>query len=203
MEIIYFGHSCFRLEHEGYSLVIDPFQDVRGYADVRTVADMVLCSHDHFDHAAVSGVKYRASGRQNPFGITMIQTFHDDVYGQKRGKNLVHIITCCGKTLVHLGDLGHMLNEDQLKHIRCCDCLMIPVGGVYTIDSVQAWQLIGEINPRIAIPMHYRNGKYGLDNIGTLAEFLTHSNRKIAVTAQETFTLPEESDLLLVPAVKE
>ena len=80
---------------------------------------------------------------------------------------------------------------------------MIPVGGVYTIDSVQAWQLIGEINPRIAIPMHYRNGKYGLDNIGALAEFLTHSNRKIAVTAQETFTLPEESDLLLVPAVKE
>ncbi len=203
MEIVYFGHSCFRLEHEGYSLVIDPFRDVRGYADVHTTADMVLCSHDHFDHAAVSGVKYKASGRKNPFGITMMQTFHDDVHGQKRGENLVHIITCCGKTIVHLGDLGHMLSEEQLKHIRQCDCLMIPIGGVYTIDSDQAWQLIEQVNPRIVIPMHYKNGKYGLENIGGLAEFLTHSNRKIAVITQTAFTLPEENHLLLVPTVKE
>ena len=203
MEIVYFGHSCFKLTQDGFSVVIDPFKDVRGYADIHTTADMVLCSHDHFDHAAVSGVKYKASGRQNPFGITKMQTFHDEVRGQKRGENLVHIIRCDGKTLVHLGDLGHMLGQAQLRHIQGCDCLMIPIGGVYTIDAEQARELIEQVNPRIAIPMHYRNGKYGFQNIGTLADFLQRSNRKIVAAASEAFSLPEESDLLFVPAVKE
>lgn len=203
MEITYFGHSCFQITHENFSLVIDPFEKVRGYRDVHTTADMVLCSHDHFDHAAVSGVKYRPGGGKSPFAVTMMQTFHDDVKGQKRGENIVHIIRCEGKTLVHLGDLGHMLGESQLRHIENCDCLMIPIGGVYTIDSAQAWQLIRQIKPRIAVPMHYKNGKYGFENIGTLAEFLTRSDRKIAVAATEVFSLPEEEHLLLVPAVKE
>ena len=133
----------------------------------------------------------------------MMQTFHDEVRGQKRGENLVHIIRCDGKTLVHLGDLGHMLGQAQLRHIQGCDCLMIPIGGVYTIDAEQARELIEQVNPRIAIPMHYRNGKYGFQNIGTLADFLQRSNRKIVAAASEAFSLPEESDLLFVPAVKE
>ena len=77
MKITYFGHSCFRFDEDGYKLVIDPFKDVDGYNDVKTSADMVLVSHDHFDHNAVSGVKRKVSGKENPFNITMMQTFHD------------------------------------------------------------------------------------------------------------------------------
>ena len=93
MKITYFGHSCFRFEEDGYALVIDPFKDVEGYNDVKTSADMILCSHDHFDHNAVSGVKRKVSGKDNPFSVTMMQTFHDEKMGQERGKNLVHIIS--------------------------------------------------------------------------------------------------------------
>ena len=201
MELEYLGHSCFRITHNGFTIVIDPFKNVRGYNDVKTTADMVLCSHDHFDHNAVDGVKRKRSFAQNPFAVTMMQTYHDEKHGEERGENLVHIISCEGKTIVHLGDLGHMLSPKQLSYVKNCHCLMIPIGGTYTINSAQAWQLINEINPDIAIPMHYKNGKFGFENLENLSDFLTASNRKIAVSTSKIFTLPEEKNLLLVPAV--
>lgn len=204
MKITYLGHSCFRFVEDNYAIVIDPFKDVEGYKDVKTTADMVLCSHDHFDHNAVSGVKRKVSGVDNPFSITMMQTFHDEKMGQDRGKNLVHIISVKDKTYVHLGDLGHVLNDKQVSYIKNCYCLFIPIGGTYTIDIEKALQVIEKVNPRIVIPMHYRNGKYGFSVLENLSDFLVKAKRKIAVTTNsEFFELPDEENLVVVPAVFE
>ena len=204
MRITYFGHSCFKFEQNGYRIVIDPFKDVEGYKDVETSADMVLCSHDHFDHNAVSGVKRKVSGVQNPFGITMMKTFHDNEKGKKRGENIVHIITCDNRTYVHLGDLGHVLNSQQIPYIKNCDCLMIPIGGTYTINIEEAWQVIRDVQPKAVIPMHYKNGKYGFSVLENLSDFLTKSDRKIAVTTESVFfELPDEDNLIVVPSVYE
>lgn len=204
MKITYFGHSCFRLVEDGYAIVIDPFKDVEGYKDVKTTADMVLCSHDHFDHNAVTGVKRKVSGVENPFLITMMQTFHDEKMGQERGKNLVHIISVKDKTYVHLGDLGHILNDKQVSYIKNCYCLFIPIGGTYTINIEKALQVIEKVNPQIVIPMHYKNGKYGFSVLENLSDFLVKSKRKIAVTTNsEFFELPDEDNLTVVPAVFE
>ncbi len=202
MKITYFGHSCFKIEENGFSLVIDPFKDVPGYQNVKTTADMVLCSHEHFDHNAVSGVKFRPSGKDNPFEITMMQTYHDEEKGQKRGNNIVHIITCAKQKIVHLGDLGHLLNQKQLEFVKNCDLLLVPIGGTYTIDKEQAWQTIKDISPRVAVPMHYRNGNFGFENISTIAEFLTLTNRKTAILIGNEFEIPNEKELLLVPTIK-
>ncbi len=204
MKITYFGHSCFRFEKDGYALVIDPFKDVEGYKNVETSADMVLCSHDHFDHNAVSGVKRKVSGKDNPFAVTMMQTFHDENLGKDRGKNIVHIISVKDKTYVHLGDLGHVLDDRQASFIKNCYCLMIPIGGTYTVDIEKAWQIIDKVNPKIVIPMHYKNGKYGFSNLENLSDFLIKSKRKIAVTTSaDYFELPDGEDLIVVPAIKE
>ncbi len=200
MKIKYFGHSCFKFEENGYEVVIDPFAGVDGYQDVKTTADMVLCSHDHHDHNYYAGVKRKMSGVQNPFGVTMMKTYHDKSKGAERGENNVHIITVSGKTLVHLGDLGHILNEKQLEYVKNCDLLMIPIGGTYTIDSDEAWELIHLINPKVVVPMHYRNGKFGFPILQNLADFMTKSDRKIAVSTSEFFELPDEDGILLVPA---
>ncbi len=204
MQITYFGHSCFKFNENGYTVVIDPFKDVEGYKDVKTTADMVLCSHDHFDHNAVSGVKRKVSGVQNPFGITMMKTYHDKEKGNKRGENNVHIITCNNKTYVHLGDLGHVLNEKQIPYIKNCHCLMIPIGGTYTVDIDEAWQIINLVEPDIVIPMHYKNGKYGFEVLQNLSDFLTKSDRRIALATDKAFfELPDDKGLIVVPAVFE
>ena len=173
MRITWLGHACFMVEHEGYRVVIDPFRDVPGFADVSVEADMVLCSHGHFDHAYTDGVTLR-EGRENPFTVETVDTFHDEEGGALRGKNTVHILRAGGLKLVHLGDLGHRLTQEQAEKIWDCDVLMVPVGGTYTVDhagavSAQVWLM-----PRVTIPMHYRGDDFGFDNIDTVDEFLNY-----------------------------
>lgn len=192
MRITWLGHACFMVEYEGYRVVIDPFRDVPGFADVSVEADMVLCSHGHFDHAYTDGVTLR-EGRANPFTVETVETFHDEEGGALRGKNTVYILRAGGLKLVHLGDLGHRLTREQAEKLWDCDVLMVPVGGTYTVDhagaiSAQAWLL-----PRVTIPMHYRGDDFGFDNIDTVDEFLNYFD-PADVCRYETNTLEVTAD---------
>jgi L-ascorbate metabolism protein UlaG (beta-lactamase superfamily) len=57
---------------------------------------------------------------------------------------------------VHLGDLGHVLDNKQLEMLVGTDILMIPIGGIFTLDAKKAVEVISQIEPRIVIPMHYK-----------------------------------------------
>ena len=172
MKITWLGHACFCVESEGYRIVLDPFKDVKGYADPRVSANEILCSHDHFDHnnrSVVSLEKNMAS----PFTVETVATFHDDQGGRLRGKNTVHILRAEGMTVVHLGDLGHQLTQEQAAKLRRCDVLLLPVGGTYTVDPAGAKQVAEAVAPRIIVPMHYRLGGLGFDKLASLDRFLS------------------------------
>jgi L-ascorbate metabolism protein UlaG (beta-lactamase superfamily) len=96
-----------------------------------------------------------------------ISSYHDSVYGGQRGLNTIFVIKADGLNLCHLGDLGHILNSDKLNEIGKVDILFIPVGGFYTINNNQATQIIKDIKPKIAIPMHYRTEaiKFSIDPV--------------------------------------
>ena len=66
----------------------------------------------------------------------------------------------------------HQLKEKQAALLRGCDVLLIPVGGTYTIDAAGARAVVEALRPRIVVPMHYRRGELGFDNIAPLEEFL-------------------------------
>jgi L-ascorbate metabolism protein UlaG (beta-lactamase superfamily) len=96
-----------------------------------------------------------------------ISSYHDSVYGGQRGLNTIFVIKADGLNLCHLGDLGHVLDSDKLDEIGTIDILFIPVGGFYTIDNSQATQIIKDIKPKIAIPMHYKTEaiKFSIDPV--------------------------------------
>lgn len=173
MRITWLGHACFMVEHKDYRVVIDPFCDVPGFSDVCAEAEEVLCSHGHFDHAYREGVALQA-GKDSPFTVQALESFHDDKAGALRGKNLLHILSADGLNVVHLGDLGHPLDEAQTAALRGCDVLLIPVGGTYTVDGDTAAAIVGALQPRVVIPMHYRGAGFGFDNIDTVDTFLAH-----------------------------
>ncbi|HER23799.1 MAG TPA: MBL fold metallo-hydrolase [Candidatus Atribacteria bacterium] len=164
MKIKWLGHSSFLIESErGIKIITDPFDETLGYKLPRIKANIVTVSHEHFDHNYVRGVKgrpvvFKGAVRRESHKMEFrgILSFHDGVYGGKRGLNTIFIIKADGLCLCHLGDLGHILNSDKLKDIGKIDILFIPVGGLYTIDGSQADQIIDTIKPRIAIPMHYK-----------------------------------------------
>lgn len=164
LEIRWHGHSCFEISNE-ITLVTDPHDGKSiGIPPPLVTADVVLVSHDHFDHNSTKTVANdhttivtnRKKRTVHDIIIKGIQTFHDTCEGEKRGENTVFKFTIEDITFCHLGDLGHIPNEKQLQSIGSVDLLFIPIGGTYTLDAGNAWELIKKINPKIIIPMHYK-----------------------------------------------
>lgn len=168
----WFGHACFTLESSsGTKVLIDPFSDI-GYTFPEVIPDIVTISHEHFDHnntepiqgnpEIIRGLTRDAKEWSNinkkisDFSIFTVPVYHDKTQGSQRGKNSVFVYDVDGLRFVHLGDLGHLLLDDQIKKIGKVDVLMIPVGGVYTIDGQEATKVVEQLNPRIVIPMHYK-----------------------------------------------
>jgi L-ascorbate metabolism protein UlaG (beta-lactamase superfamily) len=131
--------------------------------------DVVTVSHEHADHnnvALATGsptvLRGLAAGDwakidQTIKGVRVytVPTYHDDSQGSARGKNAVFVFDVEGLRLAHLGDLGHKLNDDQIKQIGKVDVVMIPVGGFFTIDGKVAAEVVAQLKPKIAIPIHY------------------------------------------------
>ena len=169
IKVTWFGHSCFQIEKEGYTVVLDPFEDgyVPGLLPVRTEADLVLCSHAHKDHGA-EGVVGRKPEMPCPFRIETISTYHDDKKGALRGENTIHILAAGNLRLAHLGDLGCELSGEEISRLKGVDVLFVPVGGYYTIDAKQAKKIADQIQPEITVPMHYRGEGFGFDVLSVL-----------------------------------
>ena len=112
-----------------------------------------------------------------------------------RGKNAVFVFETGGITVVHLGDLGHLLDDEQIKAIGRTDVLLLPVGGLYTIDAAQAKAVVNQLKPKIVIPMHYKTDKAGfpIEPVDPfLATQLTVERRDGALLEVTGATLPTE-----------
>lgn len=169
MNIVWHGQSCFQIsstqgKNNHISIVIDPFDKNTGLRVPKLQADIVLVTHDHFDHnnvKAVSGppLVIKGPGEYDVKGVFIqgIPGFHDNSQGAERGEITMYTIEIEEMRLCHLGDLGQKeLSSEQLDKLGNIDILMIPVGGIYTIDAGEAAKIISQIEPKIIIPMHYQ-----------------------------------------------
>ena len=173
MKITYLGHSCFKFEKDGFALIVDPYKagSVPGYAPLKETANQVLSSHRHGDHFGLDEVKLAVTRVDIPFDISFIESFHDEEDGAARGCNNVIIVKADGLTVVHMGDIGCELSDEDIDIIKGCDVLLIPVGGTYTVDAKGAKAYVDRISPAITVPMHYRGEGFGYDELGTVDEF--------------------------------
>lgn len=167
MELVkaeYLGHSCFCLTGMGQRIVLDPYSDgaVPGLENLNVEAEFVYCSHGHGDHNGVSGVKLVGDGAPK-FSLTEIETDHDNAGGSLRGKNIIRVFDFGGTRVAHFGDLGRELTEDEVRALTGLDCVLIPVGGHFTIDAKQAADIVKKIAPKLVIPMHYRTAETGYE----------------------------------------
>ena len=164
LQIRWHGHSCFEITND-ITLVTDPHDGKSiGIPAPSVIGDVILVSHDHYDHNKTKSVekedsKIVSDERKRTISnieIKGFESFHDEARGAKRGKNIIYKFTSEGINFCHLGDLGHELDDATIQQIGDVDILFVPVGGNYTIDSDQAWKLINAIKPKITVPMHYK-----------------------------------------------
>lgn len=177
MKIKWLGHACFLIEGERARILIDPFDDSVGYPIVNQKVDILTISHGHGDHCDTSWVEYEHQiCIPDTFHVVGVEikgyvSYHDNVGGKQRGDNVIFKFKIDGFTICHLGDLGHLLPDELISKISRPDVLMIPVGGNYTLDGVNAAKVIEQLKPKFVLPMHHKTDVCRA-NIGTAKEFM-------------------------------
>jgi len=177
VEIRWYGQTCFRLDGKGsISIVTDPYSPELGISLPPLQAEIVTVSHHNASCHYLDTVKgdfklidgpgeYEISG----VFITGISTFADDKRGRQHGLNTVFAFDFDGTTICHLGRLGHVPTQSQVKNLGSVDVLLVPVGGGGSLTATQASEAIGLFEPEIVIPMRYEISglKEELDSVNT------------------------------------
>ena len=170
MDINWLGHSCFRIRGSHGIIITDPYPPSLGYSLGKPTARIVTVSHQHPGHSYVQGIGDEPKlitkpGEYEIGGILIIgtATFHDDQRGEKRGKNTVYLMEVDEVSVCHLGDLGHVLTTEQLEEIGNVDVLLLPVGGVSTINARVAAEVVRQREPKAVVPMHYKTQALSLE----------------------------------------
>ncbi|MCQ2056266.1 MAG: MBL fold metallo-hydrolase [archaeon] len=164
MIVKWHGHSCFEFYDGVNRVVVDPHDgESIGVKPPKTSADVVLMSHDHYDHNA----SYVISGSHRDYlacdgefthnGMTFngYRTYHDDTRGKSRGLNTIYTFRMEDMSFCHCGDLGDIPDERVIDNIRKTDFLFIPVGGVYTMGNRVIRKFVEMVDARVIVPMHY------------------------------------------------
>lgn len=213
MTLKYLGHSSFLIKSKEAKIVTDPFDPKAvGLKFSKQEADIVTLSHQHPDHNHKAGVSAEAlvvdwPGEYEKMGVRIFgfPTFHDGDKGTKRGENTVFKFEVEGISILHCGDLGHVLTDELVDEIGDVDILLIPVGGHYTIDASEVMQNIHKVEPSIVIPMHYNHK--GLDqkifkDLTGLDEFIkkygTAPSETVDLLTLKKEDLPEEMKLVVM-----
>lgn len=224
VDIYWYGQACFKIKGKSATVAVDPYDpDFVGLKLPKVEADIVCITHGHKDHNFLGAVKGTGSIDSNdvnansgkPFeiagpgeyeisgvNIVGITSFHDDKNGEERGNNTIYQIIIDDVSIVHLGDLGQKkLSQAQIEALSGCDVLMIPVGGVYTIEAKDAPDIIASLEAKIVVPMHYKiNGlKFELAPVSDFMKVMgkegIEAAPKLSVSAEK---LPDELEVALL-----
>jgi L-ascorbate metabolism protein UlaG (beta-lactamase superfamily) len=221
MRIEWFGQSAFHLDGGDTTVFIDPF-GIPGEALAKrgmsfdypvidgVEADLLLITHEHFDHAAAEQIdgspaviRSTAGKLESPVGeVVAIASEHDAHAGTERGPNSIFVFTLDGLRVCHFGDFGQAsLRDEQADAIGAVDVLMLPVGGGPTIGASAANQIADRLSPRWVVPMHYRTP--AISFLETADEFLeSQSEREVMRLDTPAFdTADLDGPGVVVPAV--
>ncbi len=171
-------------------------------------------SHNRSGHNAVDRVTGDFKVLEGPgeyevknIFITGLTTYHRHANNGSPERNIAFFFEIGDFTLGHLGDLGEVPSQREIEELNMgeLDVLMIPVGGGDTLDPTRAVEVIGMLEPRLVIPMHYRheglNNSIG-DQLEEVDKFLKELGavvpEPVAILKLSKSSLPEETQVVLL-----
>ncbi len=214
MDITWYGLSCFRIREGGVTIVCDPYDKTLGLTLPKVRADIVTVSHDRPGHNAVERVtgEYKVLSGPGEYEVKNVFVTGLTTYHRRNGENIAErnvafFFDFGDLTVGHMGDIGEVPAQSEIEELDIgeVDVLMVPVGGGATLDPARAVELVGLLEPRIVIPMHYRHdGLAGLfvDQLEGVEKFLKEFGAP-ALDPVETLKisktgLPEETQVVLL-----
>ena len=162
MELVWLGHSCFRLRTDKSVILTDPFPDGVGLSMGVVQALAVTISHGHPSHSNSQGVDGEpmlldGPGEYELSGIYVTGVMTPAGEGDPAGKrNTAYLIEMENLRICHLGDVSTALATRQVEALSPVDVLLVPAGGGCTVTASQALEMVRRLEPRIVVPMHYK-----------------------------------------------
>src|SRR5512140_659349 len=217
MDIIWHGHSCFRLTERGMAtVVVDPYDSKAvGYSPLKLKSDIVAVSHEAPGHSftdAVKGTSHVITGPgEFEIGgvfITGVQT--DGAGSGKKAKdqtrNTLYVFDYDGLTVAHLGDLKQVPTQAEIEALGTVNVALVPVGGGGGLNAAKAAEVISLLEPNIVIPMHYStpDGKITLESLSKFLKEMGLSKQESQPSLKVTkSSLPEETHVAVLDYQRE
>jgi L-ascorbate metabolism protein UlaG (beta-lactamase superfamily) len=208
MEITWYGRACFRLKGKEATAITDPCPPATGFVAGKHDVDLLTISHGHPDHSYTrsigAGLTLTRPGEYefHDLLVTGVRAYHDGSRGAERGENMIFAVEVDGVHICHLGDLGHLLTEEQVAELGPIDVLLVPVGGTTTVTPAEATEVVSQLSPKLVIPMHFAIDGASADLMSAdtfLHEMSVEPIRqpKAVVTPS---SLPDETQVVLLEA---
>ena len=169
MTITYYGHCAFLwTSATGVRVLIDPFRNEPDYywflkRFPPVEADVVLVTHDHFDHNAVDALPGHPSVLKGPGEFRLgdarvrgVRDLHSGYSGSRGMVNTIFVLELDGVRYCHIGDNRHDVPDSARIEIGHVDVLMVTVDdSCHLLSHAQVDSLVSLLEPRVVVPMHY------------------------------------------------
>ncbi|MGH7929558.1 MAG: MBL fold metallo-hydrolase [Candidatus Binatia bacterium] len=204
----FFGHNFFQItSSKGTRIITDPVAP-GFYPTPKVAPHAVTVGREHPNHNYVELVQgnpvilrglgnYGAEWNKISTTVGDVLIYTVPVYQQQFGnalKGAAFVFDLGALCIAHLGDLAHKLTEEQIKAFGKVDIVMIPIGGTFTMPPDTAREVLQQLKPKVAIPMHYR------ENTALLDMFVKGFPHKYLSTFSYTFSkaaLPPPTQILV------
>ena len=208
MDIVWYGHSCFRISERGQAAIVtDPFGEELGYEIPRLKADIVTVSYDAPGHNfldALKGYEHVISGpgEYEIGGVFILGIATFDQTQENPRRNVVYVFDYNSLIVAHLGDLDHVPSQSMIDALGPVDIALIPVGGGQSLSSSQAAEVVSLLEPSIVVPMHYRTDILQSAELDPVDRFLKEMGvdtiQKETLLRVSSSSLPEQTQVVLL-----
>ena len=184
VKIRWLGHSAFELAYKGAKVYVDPFISKNPKAPMKAEeireADLVLVTHDHFDHLGDAEAIARRTGATLVAVPEVAGALGDDLkklqmnmgsmvdagggirvamvpaaHTAGRGCPVGYVIEGDGTAIYHAGDTALFGDMALIKRLYSPDVALLPIGGHYVMGPREAAVALTLLGPKVAVPMHY------------------------------------------------
>jgi L-ascorbate metabolism protein UlaG (beta-lactamase superfamily) len=208
MDIVWYGHSCFRITERGQATVVtDPFDEILGYEVPKLKTDIVTISHHAPGQAnleMVRGFKHviEGPGEYEIGGVFVIGAATFDTEAENPVLNVVYVFDYGRLTIAHLGNLDHVPTQSMIDALGAVDVALVPVGGGTALSSSEAAEVVSLLEPSIVIPMTFQTDALRASDLAPVDRFLremgVNTIEEQPVLRLSSSGLPEQTQVILL-----
>ncbi|MBV9866311.1 MAG: MBL fold metallo-hydrolase [Abitibacteriaceae bacterium] len=221
MQLTWFGHAAFLIETQTpdgtVRIITDPFSSQTGYAPINESADVVTLSHEnpkyHSCLTELQGQPEIVQGLEivgqvvetHGLRIGAVPVFESYDFEQRKGEgpNTMIWLESEGLRVLHMGDVGHRLDDTSLAACGPVDILLAPTGGKPTIGLADLQDFIHRLQPRLVLPMHYGTAKVDMKILPIGAFTALFSAEQVQHVAAPTLVVsPDELAAYSTPQIR-